>query len=65
MTDTPGEYKIRFDLIGVFGAKSSYLIKIFLKDRAGLNKRKSSFDFSNDYINGTNNKIIKVKFRIT
>lgn len=40
MTDTPGEYKIRLDLIGVFGAKSSYIIKIFLKDRGDLNKRK-------------------------
>jgi hypothetical protein len=48
MTDTPGEYKIRLDLIGVFGAKSSYIIKIFLKDRGDLNKRKPLLDFISD-----------------
>ena len=48
MTDTPGEYKIRLDLIGVFGAKSSYIIKILFKDRGALNKRKPLLDFSSD-----------------
>lgn len=54
---------IRIDLIGIFGVKSSYIIKVFLQDRAALNKTKS-FNFSSDWMNGTLSKIIKVKFRI-
>jgi hypothetical protein len=37
MTDTPGIYKIRFDLIGYLGVKSSYIIKVSVKAKANLN----------------------------